>query len=146
MSRSEYSDDLDSWDLILWRGAVASAIRGKRGQAFLRELQTALAALPEKRLIRDSFAEPETGQVCALGCVAVAREETKGKTRDQAIESVSDLFDVAAPESTAQRLGISSALAKEIMFLNDDEGGWGTPEKRYERILAWVNRQVGGGS
>ena len=38
MSRSGYSDDLDNWDLIRWRGQVSSAIRGKRGQGFLREL------------------------------------------------------------------------------------------------------------
>jgi hypothetical protein len=39
MSRSGYSDDLENWSLIRWRGAVASAIRGRRGQAFLRERQ-----------------------------------------------------------------------------------------------------------
>ena len=31
MSRSGYEDGLEMWDLIRWRGAVASAIRGKRG-------------------------------------------------------------------------------------------------------------------
>jgi hypothetical protein len=46
MSRSGYSDDHSEWDLIRWRGAVASAIRGKRGQAFLRELLVALDAMP----------------------------------------------------------------------------------------------------
>lgn len=46
MSRSGYSDDIDNWDLIKWRGQVASAIRGKRGQLFLRELLAALDALP----------------------------------------------------------------------------------------------------
>lgn len=48
MSRSEYSENLDSWSLIRWRGQVVSAIRGKRGQAFLRELVDALEAMPEK--------------------------------------------------------------------------------------------------
>lgn len=32
MSRCGYSDDYDQWALIRWRGAVESAIRGKRGQ------------------------------------------------------------------------------------------------------------------
>ena len=52
MSRSGYSDDCDNaWSLIRWRGAVASAIRGKRGQEFLYEMLHALAALPERKLI-----------------------------------------------------------------------------------------------
>jgi hypothetical protein len=36
MSRSGYSDDND--DVALWRGRVASATRGKRGQAVARRL------------------------------------------------------------------------------------------------------------
>lgn len=44
MSRSGYNDDCDGWALIRWRGAVNSAINGKRGQAFLRELVAALDA------------------------------------------------------------------------------------------------------
>lgn len=45
MSRSGYNDySIDNWDLIRWRGQVASAIKGKRGQAFLRELIEALVA------------------------------------------------------------------------------------------------------
>lgn len=45
MSRSGYSEELDQWDLIRWRGQVASAIRGKRGQAFLRAMLAALSLL-----------------------------------------------------------------------------------------------------
>lgn len=48
MSRSGYSNDGEN--IAMWRGQVASAIRGKRGQAFLRELVEALDAMPEKRL------------------------------------------------------------------------------------------------
>ncbi len=29
MSRSGYNDDGTEWDLIRWRGAVASAVRGQ---------------------------------------------------------------------------------------------------------------------
>ena len=48
MSRSGYSDDIDdNWAHIMWRGRVASSIRGKRGQAMLRELLAALDAMPE---------------------------------------------------------------------------------------------------
>lgn len=55
MSRSDYSEDLDMWDLIRWRGQVASAIRGKRGQKLLRDLAAALDAMPVKALIADEL-------------------------------------------------------------------------------------------
>ena len=45
MSRSGYSDDLEPWDLIRWRGAVNSAIKGKRGRALLQKMADALDAL-----------------------------------------------------------------------------------------------------
>ena len=64
MSRSGYSDDCSGRELNLWRGAVESAIRGKRGQAFLREMLVALDAMPEKRLIAGELVTP-TGEVCA---------------------------------------------------------------------------------
>ena len=72
MSRSGYSEDCENWDLVRWRGAVQSAIRGARGQKFLRELVAALDALPEKKLIAHELKD-ENGAVCALGSVAVAR-------------------------------------------------------------------------
>ena len=35
MSRSGYIDDMDdTWQFIKWRGQVASAIRGARGQGY----------------------------------------------------------------------------------------------------------------
>ena len=37
MSRSGYTDDLDAKRYGLYRGRVASAIRGKRGQRLLRD-------------------------------------------------------------------------------------------------------------
>ena len=51
MSRSGYTDECDGWEFVRWRGAVNSAIRGKRGQAFLNEMVTALDAMQEKRLL-----------------------------------------------------------------------------------------------
>ena len=46
MSRSGYTDDYDDgyeWANIRWRGAVKSAIRGKRGQATLKAILDAMA-------------------------------------------------------------------------------------------------------
>ena len=50
MSRHGYSDDCDNeWRAIMWSGAVKSAIKGKRGQAFLKELLAALDALEKEK-------------------------------------------------------------------------------------------------
>ena len=107
MSRSGYSDDCDGWAMIRWRGAVTSAIRGKRGQQALRDLLAALDALPEKRLAADALVSDD-GEMCALGAL--------GKARGMEMESI----DPEDRESVARAFGISEALAAEIMYLNDE--------------------------
>ena len=128
MSRSGYSDDYDNeWALIRWRGAVASAIRGKRGQSFLREMRAALDALPEKRLIAEEL--EESGEVCAIGSVGKARGVDMREVNPYDRESVAGLF------------GVSPALAAEIADTNDN---WynETPEHRFVRVRAWVASHI----
>lgn len=131
MSRSGYSDDHDNnWDLIRWRGAVASAIRGKRGQAFLNEMLAAFDVLPEKKLIANEL-EIEEGAVCALGAVAKVRGIDVKEIDPEDNERVAELF------------AIPHTLACEIVYMNDE---WGshkqTPEQRYERMRKWVKDQI----
>ena len=128
MSRSGYSEDYDNWDLIRWRGAVTSAIRGKRGQAFLRELLSALDALPEKKLVADEL--EEHGDYCALGAV--------GKARGMDLRGL----DPEDRETVAAAFGIPHSLACEIMFENDEAGWDTTPEKRWHWMRGWVVRQL----
>lgn len=130
MSRAEYSDDIDDlWQLIRWRGAVTSAFRGKRGQAFLRELLAALDAMPNKRLIRGELVEG--GEVCALGAVAVARGIN--------VEDV----DPEDHKEVAATLGIADAMAREIMYENDEYFGFSLdPEVRWGRMREWVAAQI----
>lgn len=128
MSRSGYVDDYDGWDLIRWRGAVKSAIRGKRGQAFLREMATALDALPEKVLITEEL--EKDGEVCALGAV--------GRLRGIDMK----LIDPEEREAVAEVFGIPRTLACEIMYEND-EGSWReTPQGRWMRVRNWVSKQL----
>lgn len=70
MSRSGYTDDGDN--VAMWRGQVASATRGKRGQRFFRDLVAALDAMPEKRLIRDAL--EADGEVCAIELNTLRRD------------------------------------------------------------------------
>lgn len=130
MSRSGYSDCCDGWDLIRWRGAVTSAIRGERGQKMLCELAAALDAMPEKRLIAESL--QEEGEVCALGCL--------GKARGTAMERL-DPYD---REGLGKAFGIAPALAAEIMYINDEWGYKETPEQRWQKMRRWVMEQIVG--
>lgn len=145
MSRSGYTDDYDDqWALIRWRGAVKSSIRGKRGQAFLRELLAALDAMPEKRLIGDSFSK--AGAYCTLGAIGAQRGVEMPKIdydwqgADPAALDPED--PTAIRDAACAALGIPDALAAEIMFEND-EGGWSeTPEARWMRMRAWVAKRI----
>ncbi len=131
MSRSGYSDDCDGWELIMWRGAVNSAIRGKRGQAFLREMLAALDALPVKRLIAHDLVTDQ-GECCAMGAVALKRQI------DVANVDPSERDDVAA------LFGIAPALAAEIASTNDNDFSYReeTDERRFERVREWVASRI----
>lgn len=128
MSRSGYIDDCESWSLIRWRGAVAAAIRGKRGQAFILEMWKAMVALPEPKLIANSLVEQD-GQVCALGSVARARGIDLSNIDPENGDGVEGLF------------GIPETLAREIMFLNDDRYKE-TPEDRWARMKKWAEQNL----
>src|SRR6266700_2117682 len=72
MSRSGYTDDWPEDNSGgLYRGAVKSAIKGRRGQAFLKEMLADLDAMPIKELIAGDLGHG--GSVCAIGAVARAR-------------------------------------------------------------------------
>lgn len=104
MSRSGYIDDMDDMDDVLahgrWRGRVASAIRGNRGQAFLKEMLAALDALPEKRLITGEL--EEEGAVCAIGAVGKARGIDMSEIDPEDGVTVAATFGIA--EVLARRL------------------------------------------
>ena len=125
MSRAGYSDDIDHWALIRWRGQVASAMKGKRGQAFLRELIDALDAMPEKRLIAGEL--QEGGNVCAIGSVGARRGlDMSG-------------LDPHDPETLSGAFGIAHQLVREIEFMNDEAVCWNeTDEQRWSRMRAWA--------
>lgn len=129
MSRSGYTDDCDGPELALYRGAVRSAINGKRGQSLLRELLAALDAMPVKTLVPNEF--EASGEFCALGVVGHARGmDMTG-------------FDGYTPKWIALQFGIAKALAAEIMYENDDD--WRrdeTPEARWMRMRSWVASRI----
>jgi thiamine monophosphate kinase len=129
MSRSGYTEDCDeqiSW--INWRGAVKSAIRGKRGQAFLYEMLQAMAALPERKLIAGEL--EKEGCVCAIGAVGKAR----GLDMSQ--------LDPEDYTTVAGKFGIAEALAQEIVHLNDEIYHRESDEERFERMRRWIESNI----
>ena len=162
MSRSEYSDDCDYNTLNLYRANVDRAIRGKRGQQFLRDLVKALEELPEKRLIVEKLEimpgdvyrdyklvdgkyqlvvqpyPPEQCWVCALGALWRAKD----------LEKINPEMDTGY---VAERLNIADMLAREVVWENDEHfkyyrysGVDETPEERYDRMLRWARSNIVG--
>ncbi|WP_110949193.1 hypothetical protein [Pseudomonas bohemica] len=129
MSRSGYTDDCGGWDLICWRGAVESALRGKRGQAFLNQLADSLDEMPVKRLIAHEL--QAQGEFCTIGVL--------GAKRGINMEGL----DPDDREEVAEAFGIAPAMAAEIVFMND-EGSYlaETPEQRWVRMRKWVGENI----
>ncbi len=138
MSRSGYSDDFDDpLQIGRWRGAVASALRGKRGQAFLREMLAAMDALPERALVAKEL--EQSGGVCAIGSVGKARGIAMGDIDPEDNEKIAEVF------------GIPHTMACEIMDENDGHSNWDaelrrsvpeTPEQRFRRMRGWIERHL----
>ena len=142
MSRSGYTDDCDGSELAMWRGQVASAMRGKRGQKLLRDFVSALDDMPEKRLGRGALKD-EDGCMCSLGVVADARGLDMA---DVKFDCDPDGWDgpTIGHKAFAERFDVASQLTKEIMFEND-EGHWDyneTPEQRWSRMRRWAIEHI----
>ena len=127
MSRSGYSEDNDdNWEFIKWRGQVASTIRGKRGQAFLRELIDALDAMPEKRLIAGDLRRGD--EVCALGAIGVKRGIDLEQLDPYDYDTLSNVF------------GVGHQLVQEIEWINDEYGH--APEHRWQTVREWAEKNI----
>lgn len=130
MSRSGYIDDGDDCLFNLWRGTVANATYGKRGQKLLRDMLTALDAMPKKELIIGDLVRDD-GSCCALGALAKARKMDVSKIDPD------DVWHVA------EEFGIARSLAAEIVYMNDEASfDIETPAKRFDRMRAWVSSQI----
>lgn len=130
MSRSGYHDDLDPLDLGRWRGQVKSAIRGKRGQAFLKELAAAMDAMPEKVLIASELIDDD-GDCCTIGVVCKSRGIDVSK------------IDYEEPEQVGAAVGIARQMAAEIEYENDEACySTETPQDKWLRMRRWVESKI----
>lgn len=166
MSRSGYIDDYDddNGSLAMYRGQVASAMRGKRGQAFLRGLLSALDEMPEKRLIAGHLVVPEVNPLLRW-LFAPNSEDWREATDWPRIpwrlfeNPLSDMptqagccaigalalrrdvdvegVDPEEAEGIAGLFDINEKLAREVAYMND-EVYYESPERRWRDMRAWV--------
>lgn len=143
MSRSGYVEDEDEpLAAGRWRAQVKSAIRGKRGQAFLKELAAEMDAMPVKELISEELIN-EDGDCCAIGVVCKARGIDVSKV------------DPEEPDQVAKAVGIDHQLVRELEYYNDECGETyrlgkdgkhhlfdETPAEKWQRMREWVEKRI----
>jgi hypothetical protein len=135
------------------------ALFGKKGQRFLRELEAALLAMPEKRLSDGRLARTTVvgtelvGECCALGAVALQREVAAGTPRPVAMQ---ELALVSKPDDeddesydgwemtghAADILGIVKPLAWTVVCANDEYSRSDSPEDRWQYMLKWARSRI----
>lgn len=85
---SRFTDDYDEFfpnQADLWWANIGRALKGRKGQRALMDLEQALLDLPEKRLISGYLAAD--GEVCAVAALALSRRMWKGEARDAILAS-----------------------------------------------------------
>ncbi len=81
MSRVGWSEDEDyPGQFDLWRSNVERSLAGREGQQALRDLEAAMLALPEPRLIGRRLVKGD--DVCANGALVAYRRAARGQSRE----------------------------------------------------------------
>lgn len=143
--RISYSDEEDfPGQFDLWQANCMRSIKGKKGQAALHELEQALLALPEKRLIQGELKDEEGG-VCAIGALAQYRNHEPRADPWYEMEQVG--MELGLPEMVAWRIVALNDADLDFRWERLPGNGFKrveiTPEERYEAVLARVQRWLG---
>lgn len=151
MFEYEPEDTRDVLRMYAWDANLDRQIKGKRGQAFLRELLAALEALPSKRLVANELAKD--GEVCTLGALALKRRTDAGEDRERVLADLGSICVDPDQEPDDERayedmeawakrvLACPSMLAFVIPHENDED--WrSTPEQRYTAMVMWVRSLI----
>jgi len=140
-----YDEDFPN-QAALYEANTERALKGKRGQAFLREMEAALLALPRKRLIEGNICMG--GEVCAIGALALKRLVDGGKSLEAALawleERAPHNSDAHETADFAERhFKVLERFSFKMAYVNDEHGYTNdTPEQRYDTVLGWVRENI----
>lgn len=145
----DYDENTITWEM--WNHTVSLALGSSRGQAALAEMEEALRALPEPRLIEGVLAKDDG--VCAMGAL-VAHKKAKAEGLEMA-EAIGVLsaevkplledyeYDPTMTADAGTNVGLSFSVAWHLAYLNDEKFRDATPGERYRLMLMWVRRAQG---
>jgi hypothetical protein len=123
----------DSW---LWR-----AMWSKRAESVFADLEAALLALPEQRLI-DGALVRQDGSVCAVGAYCLFKRQQRGEQREAIIEELArdseEFGDIWQTIDAGEKVGLCRTLAWKLASLNDEMWWQASPEERYQRVLDFI--------
>lgn len=147
MSRFDCDDYDENYpnQYALYQANTERALKGKRGKAFLRELEAALLALPQKRLIEGRICL--AGEVCAMGALALKRRVETGQKIEEALQWLEENapregYVGETADFMEAHFKVLSNLAVRAALMNDEWNRGRTPEERYEDVLKWVREEV----
>jgi hypothetical protein len=129
MSRlCEGDGDWEPWMDGQRAGALRSAIRGRRGQQFLRDLVSALDALPEPELSAGALEDKETGCCCAFGAVR------RHRGAESAPLGFHPMEEDVTPDRLTEPFDVSPTLAWAVVSANEGWCSSNSPQARRQRF------------
>ena len=162
---SDYEPDGPAITYEMWEYNLNRSLNSGKGQALLRTLKESLEALPSKRLIQNRLAK--NGEVCAVGAFRAAQiardydidmptairkleeiETAQIRKLDPSWDPGGDDWDDETWASTRVTVdqgvqgGLNKTLAYAIGQMNDEDFATATPERRYEQVMSWLDRQI----
>lgn len=136
----------------LWEQALYRAVNGQKGQQVLRDMEAALLALPEPKLIEAGLSDGKG--VCAVGAFVAQRRVEAGEDREAVLEGLkrkggwSDRYQIFKGWETeqgtidqARAQGMQLSIACAVAGENDWHYGI-TDEEWYDRMLKWVRERI----
>lgn len=151
MDRAGYVEDYDyddDWALRLgrWRGRVASATRGKRGQKFLKLALKALDQMDDKRLAHNTFGVGDGGCMCLMSSIATETGRASVLSKVARAGEVDEYGYCDDPEYAngllAGAFDIASPLSQELVHLNDSGCYGETPSQRWRRMRDTISTMI----
>lgn len=159
-------------EYAFWDHRVEQVLTGKRGLKALADLREALMALPEPRLISRALCtagplpEPyvtpggrtiapdylqelkdQQGEgVCAVGAYIWHQKVKAGADPVEAMRELpwldDDAYGIDDTARAGKAAGLSFTLAYTIADMNDETWATCTPEERWAKCLAWIDRKL----